>query len=596
MIPAGHSTSSAHRIGSAPAPALTPVSAASPHLSPSAAPTRRRFLAGGTTLAALGLLTACTPADTAALAPTTPPAEGGVLRYFEPQTWTTLYPPSAGFYPNGGILNNVTARLLYQDARTLELHPWLATELPEVNDDATEFTFRIRTDVTYSDGTPMTAENVVKNFDLYGRGDLDRALPVSEQITNYDGGEVIDERTVRFRFSAPAPGFPQAVSTMNSGLVSDAALDLDATGFGPGNALAVATSGPFYIASEDLGTKLSVRVREDYDWAPPHLEHQGRAFLDGIDYLVNQEYSVRAGALVSGQVDGLRQVEAPDEARIEEKGLRLIAAPTNGINNVISLRSRHPLLQDIRVRRALIHGIDRERIRSKLFTDNYPLADGVLARGAMGHTTAPKDAWVFDPAAAEALLDEAGWLRPGGPGAGTGIREKDGVRLSLRTIVAMPQPRSNEVMTLVQEDFARIGVELHLNEGDWAKQTLDALDLDTIQINHGMVARADYDVLASLWSVKNRDALINYDEGTDTWGDEELENVLSRITGSESAADRQAAAADFQQRVIDEALVLPLFEEPQVFGFRRRVHGFETEPVGRPAFYSTWIDSEEDRA
>ena len=53
-------------------------------------------------------------------------------------------------------------------------YPWIATDLPEINEDATEFTFDIRTDVTYSDGTPLTAENVVRNIDLYSQGDDER--------------------------------------------------------------------------------------------------------------------------------------------------------------------------------------------------------------------------------------------------------------------------------------------------------------------------------------------------------------------------------------------------------------------------------------
>src|SRR5699024_7993276 len=81
---------------------------------------------------------------------------GGVLTYFEPQTWTLLYPPSVGFYPNGCIMNNISARLLWQDPETLELHPWLATERPEISADATTYTFTIRDGVTYSDGSPLT--------------------------------------------------------------------------------------------------------------------------------------------------------------------------------------------------------------------------------------------------------------------------------------------------------------------------------------------------------------------------------------------------------------------------------------------------------
>ena len=128
-------------------------------------------------------------------------ADTNVLTYLESNWFNSLYPPAAGFYPNGGVVNQITDRLLYQDPETLELEPWIATELPETNEDATVFTFNIRTDVTYSDGTPMTAQNIVDNFDLYGLGDKERLLNVSEQISNYERGEVVDEDTVRFYFS-----------------------------------------------------------------------------------------------------------------------------------------------------------------------------------------------------------------------------------------------------------------------------------------------------------------------------------------------------------------------------------------------------------
>ncbi|RAG64576.1 TIGR04028 family ABC transporter substrate-binding protein, partial [Burkholderia multivorans] len=101
---------------------------------------------------------------------------------------------------------------------------------------ATQYTFTLRDGVTYSDGSPLTPANVAKNFDLFGRGDEARTLPVSEQISNYERSEVLDDRRVRFHFSAPSPGFAQATSTMNAGLLADSTLDLDAEGFGPGGA------------------------------------------------------------------------------------------------------------------------------------------------------------------------------------------------------------------------------------------------------------------------------------------------------------------------------------------------------------------------
>src|SRR5699024_9792004 len=121
---------------------------------------RRAVLGGGLGLGALLTLVGCTPTDTTPLPAGGEPVRGGVLRYFEPQTWTTLFPPHAGFYPDGGIVNHITDRLLYQDEDSLELPPSIAEELPAVNEDATEFTFRIRTGVTYSDGSVLDAANV----------------------------------------------------------------------------------------------------------------------------------------------------------------------------------------------------------------------------------------------------------------------------------------------------------------------------------------------------------------------------------------------------------------------------------------------------
>ncbi len=508
---------------------------------------------------------------------------GGTLTYLEPQTWNTLYPPAGGFYPNGGVLNQITDRLLYQNPETLELEPWIAEELPQVNADATEYTFTLREGVTYSDGTPLDAENVVKNFDLFGKGDSDRALSVSEAINNYDRGEVVDERTVKFFFTAPSPGFAQAVSTINSGLLSNATLDRTNEEFGPGNAAEIVGSGPFVIDDEKIGTELSLAAREDYDWAPPSLEHQGAPQIDGVDFIVAGEASVRVGTVTSGQADVARTIPAPDEAQFAADGLELVAASTNGVNNSLSFRFAHPLLQDIRVRQALIAGIDREEIVDTLFSESYPLATGILAKTALGYTDTSQN-YVYDPDRAEQLLDEAGWA----PGS-DGIREKDGEKLVLTFNEALPQPRSKEVVTLIQEQLGEIGVGVELFAGDQAAQDAARLELDTIQVYHSMVGRADFDVIKSQFHSANRNALLNLDPATNELHDAELDALLAQIASVPTTEERQQASAAAQQHLADQAYVLPLFEEPQVFGLRSQVEGFKTESIGRPSFYEVTL-------
>lgn len=542
----------------------------------------RVVTAAAAVTASIAMLAGCaaTPAGSAEGA-AGEPVQGGTLVYLEPQAWNSLYPPSAGFYPNGGIVNNITDRLLHQNPDTLELEPWIATDW-EVNDDATEYTFTLRDDVTYSDGTPLDAENVVANFDLYGLGDADRGLTSSEAINNYERGEVVDAHTVRFHFSKPAPGFAQATSTINSGLLANATLAGTSDDFGPGNAAAIIGSGPFVIAGEEIGTATSLVARDDYDWAPASIGHSGRALLDGIEILVVPEDSVRVGNVVSQQAHIARQIEAPDEARFHAEGLALHVAATNGVNNGLNFRFRDPLLADIRVRQAIIAGIDRELLLETLFTDSYPLATGPLAAGALGRIDTSAD-FVHDPERAAALLDEAGWAL--GP---DGVRTKDGVPLTLTFNEAVPQPRSKEVVTVLQEQLGRIGIRVELYPGDYAAQNAARGEPGTIQVYHSVVGRADYEVLKSQYHSENRNTLLN-GEPDGSIGDPVLEELLAEIAAAPSEEARAEASAAAQRHLVDHAYVLPLFEEPQVYGHTSAVQGVASESVGRPSFYATWL-------
>lgn len=547
-------------------------------------PSRSRVAVAGAVVAALAL-SACSASEATSPAAigSGEPVVGGTLTYLEHQAYTSLYPPAAGFYPNGALVNNLTSRLLYQDPETLELEPWIATALPEVNEDATEYTFDIRTDVTYADGTPLTAENVVANIELFGTGDTDRALIVSEAINDFEAGEVVDEDTVRFTFSAPAPGFAQAVSTINSGLLADATLERDSEGFGPGNATEIIGAGPFVVEAEEVGTSIRLAARDDYAWAPASFPNQGRPYVDAVDIVIAPEDSVRIGALTAGQADIARQVEPQHEEEVASAGLEIVSAQTNGVNNGLSFRFDHPLLEDIRVRQALIAGIDREAIVSSIFSEHYPLATSSLSRTALGYQD-QGDAYAFDPERAAQLLDEAGWE----PGA-DGIRTRDGERLHLVVNEALPQPRSRDVITLVAQQLREIGVELELFQGDQAAQTAASADIDQIQIYHSMVGRADFDVIKSQYSIENRNTLQNADaDGNPV--DAQLEDLLQQVAAAPTTEGREEADAAVQAYLTEQAYVLPFFEEPQVYGVQPRVHGFLTESVGRPSLANVWLE------
>ncbi|WP_410787351.1 TIGR04028 family ABC transporter substrate-binding protein [Klebsiella aerogenes] len=512
------------------------------------------------------------------------PLKGGTLIYLEQQPHTNLYPPAGGFYPNGGILNQITDKLTWQNPETLAIEPWIA-ESWSSNDEKTEYTFKLRPGVTFSDGTPLDANAVAKNFDTYGLGNKALRLPVSEVINNYDRSEVIDPLTVKFYFKKPSPGFLQGTATIGSGLVSLSTLARSFEALG--DARNIIGSGPFTVKDEKPGRELTLVARKDYQWGPKNLAQQGPANLDGITYIVTPEDSVRIGALLAGQAGFIRQVQAYDEKQATDQGFNIYAAPTRGVNDSLSFRPDNPLVADLRVRQALLHATNAKQVVETLFSPNYPQASSVIARTAAGYVDL-SDKLAFDQQKAKQLLDEAGWT----PGA-DGIRQKAGQRLALTVYESLPQPQNKEVLQLVAQQWRQVGVALSVKAGDAGSRVLDNLDPLKTPLTVSEVGRADPDVVKSMFFPANRDALLQQGGSSDkvkTFRDDKLNALLTAISAEVDAQKRLQLTGDAQRYLLDNAYVIPIFEEPQVFAGAPWVKGVRFEAVGRPSFYGAWLN------
>jgi peptide/nickel transport system substrate-binding protein len=510
------------------------------------------------------------------------PITGGTLVYLEQQPHTNLYPPAGGFYPNSGVLNQITDKLTYQNPKTLEIEPWLA-ESWTFNDTRTEYTFKLKPGITFSDGTPLDAAAVAKNFDTYGLGNKDLKLPVSEVINNYDHSEVIDPLTVKFVFKKPSPGFLQGTSVIGSGIVSPGTLGRKFEELG--DATKIIGSGPFVVASEVVGKQIIFAARKDYAWGPAKLAHQGRAYLDGIKLVVTPEDSVRIGALLAGQGDVIRQVQAYDEKQVEDQKYTILTPSTRGVNNGIAFRPDNPLVADLKVRQALLHATDSKEIVETLFSANYPQAKSIIASTAAGYVDLSAKL-TFDLDKAKSLLDEAGW-KPGSDG----IRQKDGKQLILTAYESPPQPQNKAMLELVAQQWAKAGVKLKVLPGDAGSKTVDELDPQKTPVVPAEVGRADPDVIKSQYYPLNRDALRQKGgpAKNSNFVDDKLNGLLEAIAVETDTPKRLALAGEVQAYLLDQAYAIPIFEEPQAFAEAPYVKGLAFEAVGRPSFYSVWL-------
>ena len=530
------------------------------------------------------LLAGCSKtADNAQAQASADPVQGGTLVYLEQQAHTNLYPPAGGFYPNGGVLNQITDKLTYQDPKTLEIQPWIA-ESWTINADATEYSFKLRPGVTFSDGTPLDAAAVARNFDTYGLGNKALKQPVSEVINNYERSEVVDPLTVKFFFKKPSPGFLQGTSVIGSGLVSPATLDRPFDELG--DATRIIGSGPFVVASETLGKELVLKARKDYAWGPAKLAHQGRARLDEVKFVVTPEDSVRIGALLAGQAGLIRQIQAYDEKRVEEQKFTIYAPSTRGVNNSVAIRPDNPLVADLKVRQALLHGTNAQEIVQTLFSARYPQARSVIASTAAGFVDLSAKL-AYDEVKARQLLEDAGWTL-----GANGLRQKDGKELVLSTYESLPQPQNKETLQLVAQQWARLGIKLNVLSGDAGSRAVDTLDPEKTAVLPSMVGRADPDVIKSNFYPTNRNALLQkggVSQKVQSFKDTRLNGLLDAIAAETDPAKRLALTGEVQNYLIDQAYVIPIFEEPQAFAGAPWVREVGFEAVGRPSFYSTWL-------
>jgi peptide/nickel transport system substrate-binding protein len=107
-----------------------------------------------------------------------------------------------------------------------------------------------------------------------------------------------------------------------------------------------------------------------------------------------------------------------------------------------------------------------------------------------------------------------------------------------------------------------------------------------------MVGRADPDVIKSNFYPSNRDSLLQKGGSSDkviSFVDEDLNKLLLAIASEPDKDKRLGLTGDAQAYLLDQAYVIPIFEEPQVFAGAPYVNGISFDAVARPSFYNTWL-------
>jgi peptide/nickel transport system substrate-binding protein len=417
---------------------------------------------------------------TASHAQATARGEDGQLNILYWQAISIMNP-----YLSGGTKDIEASSLVIEPLarydETATLVPWLAQEIPTLenggfSEDLTQLTWTLREGLTWSDGTPVTAEDVVFSWrycTAEGTGCAQEGK--FEGIANV---EAVDERTVRITFEAPTP-FPWVAFVGAQSPILQAAQFANCLGAASATCTEANTkpigTGPFRVVEFLPNDVLTLEANPEYrDPAKPAfatvtLKGGGdaaaaaRAVLETGEFDYAWNLQLAPDVLASMEGAGQGQVVSAFGTLVERIEVNLTnPSPDLPEGERSTVAHPHPFLTDIRVREALSLAIDRPTLVEVGYGEAGRPTCNLVPAPEIYASDDTECATTYDPERAMALLEEAGFT----DADGDGVRENaDGVRLSVLFQTSTNAVRQ-DFQALIKEWWEEIGVEVELRNID----------------------------------------------------------------------------------------------------------------------------------
>ncbi len=302
-------------------------------------------------------------------------------------------------------LRSVYDTLVFLDPQTGEFVPGLA-ESWTISPDGTRYTFKLRSDVHFHDGTMFNADAVRANFDYVLNPDhhSQKAASLLGPVAKV---EVIDDYTVVIILREPFAPLLDALSQVYLGMASPSALAQ--WGASEYQFHQVGT-GPYRFIKYVPDDHILLERNDEYAWAPEIYQDE-KATYQQIEFRFFEDIATRSIALESGSVEILGEIPPLDAGRLadqDEFTLYPIAVPGQPLQYLFNTLAEPT--DDITVRTALIHAVDRQRIVDTLFASTSPVSRGPLSQVQFGHLLT-SELPEHDLPEATRLLHDSGWIR-----------------------------------------------------------------------------------------------------------------------------------------------------------------------------------------
>jgi peptide/nickel transport system substrate-binding protein len=440
-------------------------------------------------------------------------------------------------WTTNNMLEHIYDRLLDRDAKTFKPKPMLAESWRIVND--TTWEFKLRKGVKFHNGEPFTAQSVKATIDYA----LDPATKSHFVGAAYWGlvkeVQVVDDFTVRFVTKQPWPNLADSAASTNSLIMPAKALKE----LGPQKlAEKPIGTGPFRFVEWKRDERLVLERNPDY-W-------QGPADISRVTFRFIPEFSARMAALLSGEIDIMKDVPPHAVEAIEKSGRATLRSTVSSRINYLALVNLKPgPMQDLRVRRAMNHAVDVDELIKQVLKGRASRMCGPMAPANVDY--APAECYKYDPARAQALFKEAG---------------VDPAKLPLTLDTPSGRyPLDKDVSLAIAAQLQRVGLKVNVVVNEWGTH------LDKIKNRN----TGDMFFLGwgpALYGQGTIQPLFLADQTYASYGNNKtIDEKIARAQTLMDPKARAEAYAELQRLIRDEAPWVFLWQQHDLYGVTNQV-------------------------
>jgi peptide/nickel transport system substrate-binding protein len=534
---------------------------------------------------------AAQPTQPAAAEPTQPPAaptaaapvERKVATFIWTQEFDTLNPLYTNMWFVSVTFSFWNCYAWNFDEKNTPL-PVLVNEMPNVENggisaDGKTITMKLREDLVWSDGTPLTADDFIFTYDM--TVSPKNAVASVSPYDKIDKIEAPDPHTVVTTFKEP---YAPWLGTLWHGILPKHILqpvfDKDGTlDNAEWNRKPTVGCGPFVFQEWQSGSFARFVANDKY-WL-------GKPKLDEIFVRFVPDDASQVAALKNGDGDLGLFIAYSDMPDLEKAGLTLIKAFSGyneGMYFLINKDKGHPALLDEKVRQAIAYATNREKLTKDLLLgrtqpaaslwDNTPYIDPSI------------QPYPYDPEKAKALLDEAGWVDSNGDN----VRDKDGIELSL-TYGTTTRTIRQDTQAVIQQELADVGIKVELQNfssdlffagyADGGPAATGQLDLFEYSNATQFPDPDYYEMLCTEIPSDEKPSGVN----SEFLCDPDLESLFQKQATQVDFNERQQTFYQITKMIFDKVYWLGLWQDPDWYAISSRLQNVKISGAV-PCFYN----------